>query len=164
MTETLTRETTTPPLALTESLPGRDRAQLRRWWATRSRAQQAELHRLWDPRREDIAWTEPADDAGWEALPIRLQGRTVEDPELGPEGREMKRELLEFILGHEEIGFFLEERHFHICRRHAQARAALASGLLPAGFRCTLRGEDCPMRVISKAAGERAVRIRLRAK
>lgn len=155
-------ETPAPPRALTESLPARDLAMVQRWWATLSRARQAELHRLWDPRREDIGWTKPEEGLDWEALPIRLQGRTEEDPELGREGRLMKRQLLEFILNHEEIAFFLEERHFHICRRHRQARAVLAKGVLPAGFRCSLRGEDCPMRAISKAADERAVLIRLR--
>ncbi len=73
------------------------------------------------------------------------------------EPRDGNRDLLEFILNHEEIVFFLEERSFHICTEHRQARAILERLKIPARFRCALRGEDCPMRVISRAAGESAI-------
>jgi len=156
------KETLELPSALASAVPESDLPALRHWWARLPALQQTELRRLWDPRADDIAWTERSSE-DWEPLPIRLQGRTVEDPELGPDTRLAKQQLLDFILNHEEIVFFLEERSFHICRWHTQARDVLAAGLLPAGFRCTLRGDACPMRVISKAADERPVRIRLRA-
>lgn len=142
------------------ALPARDHDALLRWWATLPKRQRTELHRRWDPRGEDIQWQ--AEGTGWQALPIRLQGRTVEDAELGPEGRLAKRQLLEFVLNHEEIRFFLEERRFHICRRHAPAREVLAAGVLPARFRCAFRGEACPLRAISREADERPVLIQLR--
>lgn len=152
----------TLPDALANAMPIGDRWVLERWWAKLPSSRQRELQHLWDPRADDIAWTEDADS--WEPLPIHLEGRTAEDTELGPDTRLAKQQMLEFILGHEEIGFFLQERRFHICRRHTQAHEILSRGLLPADFRCTLRAERCPMRAIAKAAGERPVRIRVRAR
>ncbi|MEM7607440.1 MAG: hypothetical protein AAF411_18970 [Myxococcota bacterium] len=149
-----------PPRAWIDALPPDALESLKRWWSTLGDARRNELHHLCDRRHDDIALA--ASGELWQSLPIRLQGRTVEDRELGAEGRQMKRDLLEFILNREEIVFFLEERRFHICRHHSQARAALERGAIPADFRCSLRGEACPMRAVSKAAGQRPVLIELR--
>ncbi|MEM1414024.1 MAG: hypothetical protein AAGH15_03950 [Myxococcota bacterium] len=133
---------------------------MHRWWLGLPDEERSALLEAWDARREDIAWT----SAGrrWEPLPIRVQGRTDIDPLLGPERRLMQRQLLEFINGHEEVRFFFRDVKFIVCRAHSPARRALAEGVMPAGFRCPVRGEACPMRAISAAAGERAVHIELR--
>jgi len=53
-------------------------------------------------------------------------------------------DLREWISGHEEVVFFLEERTFHICRAHRDARRVIETGIIPAGFTCPLGRADCP--------------------
>ncbi len=69
----------------------------------------------------------------------------------------MTQELLEYIDNHETV-FFMTKRTFAVgCRDHAQAKAIFTRGKIPAGFRCSLRGEECPMRTLSRAEGGRAL-------
>lgn len=69
----------------------------------------------------------------------------------------MTQELLEYIDNHETV-FFMTKRTFVVgCREHAQAKAIFKRGEIPAGFRCSMRGEECPMRTLSSAEGGRAL-------
>ncbi|MEM9069805.1 MAG: hypothetical protein AAGE52_14930 [Myxococcota bacterium] len=147
---------TEPPAVLSDSLPTQDQFSLRQWWARLSVDERSELAHLWDPRSDDIAWSRGR------SLPIRLQGRPVVDRQLGPDSRIMRGQLLDFVLNHEEIGFFLEKRRFHICRLHTQARQILEDGTIPDTFRCTLRGHACAFERVACAAENHTILVQLR--
>ncbi|MEM9187750.1 MAG: hypothetical protein AAGF12_01140 [Myxococcota bacterium] len=117
------------------------------------------LSKFWDPCAEDLSFASGED--GWEGLPLILHGHQVDSEDVADDEL-MHRDLLEFILNHEEIQFFLVDREFHICRRHSAARSILRRRLIPGGFRCPVEGEGCPFGVISKAARGAGIRIRLR--
>lgn len=141
-------------------LSTRDDGQLARWWASLSREIQDELSASWDPRREDSAWTH--DEAHWRPLPIALQGFAEVDGSEATDRVLIKGQLLDYVLNHENVRFYLESRSFHICRQHRPAQALLRRGRIPHAFRCPKRGANCPFEQISKAAGGRAIRLGFR--
>lgn len=150
---------TTPiPSELLDDNPAERQQQVRSWWAELSPAAQEEFARMWDERTDDTAYAAAAHDEGieWHPLPIELVGRFVdEQDELDHD--EAKQSLLEFVNNHEEIGFFLVRRGFHICRAHKAAQDVICKGFLSADFKCPLDDENCPMRTIAVAAGGRNV-------
>jgi hypothetical protein len=72
-------------------------------------------------------------------------------------------ELREFVDSHEEIGFFLGERRFHICRALPAARQVIARGLIPADFFCPGGAIDCPFAAASAHVSGLQIRLTLRA-
>ena len=75
------------------------------------------------------------------------------DAETERENRLWTQQLAEYVNAHEEVGFFLQERHFHICRAHAAARAVIERGTIPAGFSCPRTAADCPLASAGTLAG-----------
>lgn len=133
----------------------------RLWWESLSEADQQDLRRRWDARSEELSRVAPTEaNEPWRRLPIHLVGHFV-DPEDAVDERLMSQQLLEFILNHEDVRFFLAEREYHICRQHPPAHQILRERRLPADFRCPKRGADCPMRRISDAVAGLELRIRL---
>ncbi|MFK8001664.1 MAG: hypothetical protein AB8H86_18870 [Polyangiales bacterium] len=143
------------------SSPRREAAKTQ-WWRDLREEDKRELEALWDRRAERLDWSR--EDGAYNAVPVRLLGKVDDADTEGAADAEdaeyISTQLLEFILNHEDIVFFLEERTFHICRRHPLARTTLRHGRIPKGFRCEKAGEDCPLRRISRAAGRR-IRFRL---
>jgi hypothetical protein len=66
-------------------------------------------------------------------------------------------DLYEYLVNHELS--FEGGRRYHICSAHPEARAALRAGRIPAGFRCPLANEACPMRAILRRAPGCDVRL-----
>jgi hypothetical protein len=85
--------------------------------------------------------------------PPGLVGRFVEPTE----GEDEPNDLYEYLVNHELS--FPDGRVFHICTAHPAARAVLASGRIPADFRCPRGERTCPMRVVLDAAPGSDVRI-----
>lgn len=143
------------------STPRREAAKTE-WWRDLREEDRRELEVLWDRRAERLGWSR--ENGAYKPVPVRLLGEVVgSDTEAAADAEDaeyISTQLLEFILGHEDIVFFLEERTFHICRRHPLARSTLRRGSIPEDFRCAQAGEGCPLRRISQAAGRR-VRFRL---
>src|SRR5689334_2088712 len=79
----------------------------------------------------------------WRDQPLELVAMPV-DAEAATEHEAWTDQLREYIDGHEEIGFFLQERRFHICRAHPAARRVIATGTIPAGFTCPRAHAACP--------------------
>jgi hypothetical protein len=146
------------PEILLEGVSDAEVAQIDRWWAALPVEVQSECARLCDPRSEDTAWSGAGATLEWHELPIQLKGRLV-DEETRRETRMYKQELFDYIVNHEEVQFFLEERKFHICHNDPVARAILESGFLPASFRCPLERGDCPMRTVLKAARGKSIEL-----
>ena len=68
-------------------------------------------------------------------------------------------ELREYINNH-EIAFFMPDRTFQVgCRAHVRAREVLATGLIPASFRCPISRARCPMRKALACAGGKSIRL-----
>jgi hypothetical protein len=106
----------------------------------------------------------------WRALPWRerhamrpcegraprgVTARFVEDSGTDDEGLD----FYEYLVNHDIV--LDDGRRFHICSAHPQARQVLASGLLPAGFRCPIGRDECPMRAILAVSPGRHVRLAL---
>lgn len=51
---------------------------------------------------------------------------------------------------------------YHVCSAHPEARAVLAIGDVPAGFRCPFARTECPMRVILDREPGRDLRLHLK--
>ncbi len=132
---------TTPPAELLDATPERARAAVVGWWRGLS-----------EDARAEVACALEVD------APISFV--LLGDLENEPEDDDPARDLREYIQGNAEVSFFLEEREFRICRDHAPAQRVLANGDLPAGFRCSHRGDACPWVVVSKAAGRARVVLR----
>ncbi len=130
------------------------------WWEGLADEARSELVMLFDARRERVDRT----GCQFLPLPIELSGRMAQTAEelAADEADDVMAlgQLYDFVIGHEDIAFFLEQRKFQICRQHLQAKEILRRRVIPAGFRCSLRGEHCPMVRISREAGEH-VRLRL---
>ena len=157
-----------PGFLMPNATPG-EAEEIARWWASLPAEVQSECLSLWDPRADDPALSRTAADGTtrWHPLPIQLLGRLVDD-ETRRETRMHKQQLFDYIANHEEVQFFLQERHFHICRSHPAAREVIRNGLLPATFRCPLelQGEaqgrarrDCPMRAVLVAARRQSIEL-----
>jgi hypothetical protein len=123
------------------SLTRRARAAMRRWLPTVPLVARRALRRT--------VWRDP---------PIELVGIPV-DPESVREHVAWCRQMIEYINGHEEIGFYLQERRFHICRRHARARRVIATGVIEAGFACPRGEATCPFAAAAACAPGHAVAL-----
>lgn len=121
----------------------RARAALRRWRATLPAA-----------ARVGLALR------SWRDQPLTLIGAPV-DAELAHDAARWTTDLIEYINGHEEVGFYLQERRFHICRAHAAARRVVRAGVIPGGFTCPRRAADCPFATAAACVPGQAVRLRL---
>jgi hypothetical protein len=113
---------------------------LRRWSATLPPDEREQLRRRRGGPRAASLIGEPLNDAG--ALIPDLQ------------------DLREFVDSHEELGFFLGERRFHICRAHPAALQVVTGGLIPAGFRCPAGDADCPFAAASAHVSGAPIRLR----
>jgi hypothetical protein len=68
-------------------------------------------------------------------------------------------DFYEYLVNHE---VYLEDgRAAHICSAHPAARAVLAAGRIPAGFRCPRADASCPMRALLERAPGCEVRLSL---
>jgi hypothetical protein len=114
-----------------------------RWQRQLAPSTQAELRRLRAHRPPELD----------------LVGHVV-DREAEREHRMWTRDLREYVSSHEEVGFFLQERRYHICRAHAAARAVIASGTIPAAFACPLHNRACPLAGASALAGGGLIHLR----
>src|SRR5690349_22331420 len=54
-------------------------------------------------------------------------------------------DFYEYLVGHE---IYLEDRSFHICSAHAQARAVVEQGRIGHDFECPRASASCPLRRI----------------
>ncbi|MBL8622866.1 MAG: hypothetical protein JNK64_16235 [Myxococcales bacterium] len=124
-------------------LARRARAALRQWRATLSTDARAGLAL-----------------PSWRDQPLTLIGAPV-DPELAYDAALWTAQLVEYINSHEEVGFYLQERRFHICRVHAAARRVVRAGVIPAGFTCPRRAADCPFAAAAACVPGQAVQLRL---
>jgi len=122
-------------------LTRRARAAMRRWLPTLPFAARRALRRT--------VWRDP---------PIELVGIPV-DPESARENAAWCRQMIEYINGHEEIGFYLQERRFHICRSHAAARRVIERGVIDAGFVCPRGEAACPFAGAAAIVPGRAVML-----
>jgi len=126
------------PAGLTKRLSSAERRDVERWWDDLAPTERGALRR----------------DAG--RAPRGLVARFVE---AGTEADDAgATDFYEYLVNHE---IFLEDgRPFHICSSHPAARACLAAGLVPSGFRCPKGRAACPMRALADAAGGRDVLLR----
>lgn len=96
----------------------------------------------------------------WRSHPVTLIAVAV-DSEQARDAELWTTELIEYINSHEEAGFYLQERRFHICRAHAAARRVIHTGVIPAAFACP-RGEPrCPYAGAAALVPDRALRLRV---
>ena len=126
-------------MAPPRSLVHRARAELHRWRRTLPHAVRAELR-------------------DWREAPIILVGIAV-DPEAERDHALWTAQLREYVNSHEEIGFFLQERQFQICRAHAVARDVIETGLIATGFRCPRQRTTCPFARASALVPGRALAL-----
>ena len=96
----------------------------------------------------------------WRDQPLVLIGAPV-DAALAHDAALWTAQLVEYINSHEEVGFYLQERRFHICRAHAAARRVVRAGVIPAGFACPRRAADCPFAAAAACVPGQAVQLRL---
>lgn len=68
-------------------------------------------------------------------------------------------DFYEYLVNHELC--FYGGRTFHICSAHAEARAVVAAGRIPASFPCPRASTDCPMRKLLDEAPGCDVRLSL---
>lgn len=152
-------KTETIPNALTEGLATTEREKVGQWWLELSSDEQKQVAGMWDLRWDDssLAAESMGTQTQWHELPIQLKGRLVDEETRG-EDRMLKQQLFDYIVNHEEVTFFLEERTYHICRAHPAARTVIKNGLLPASFQCPLgNGPNCPMLVLLAATDGKSV-------
>lgn len=133
-----------PPRLLANLAPA-DILSAETWWAGLSEADRAEVLNLWDNRQDRCLFgLAPYRDGA--APPVVIGGRFVpRDDAAG--WAEWQAEYFEYLLNHSEDVFEPTViRTFYIgCTRHEAARAVLASGRIPADFRCPLAEADCPL-------------------
>jgi hypothetical protein len=147
-------------------LPDDARPAVERWWSTLSESQQQEALALWDERREVCFFAPQADDTGrvddWDQMPNVVGGRFIPHDD-SVRMAEWLEDWQEYLLGHEAVvllpGVVAVIRTFHICQAEPAARAATASGVLPAGFRCPLGLSACPMRRVQGIAPDRTLHL-----
>ncbi len=74
--------------------------------------------------------------------PARIVARFV-DPD---EGLTTSDDFYEYLVNHE---IYIDDGpKVHICSAHPEARAVVATGRIPTGFRCPRGEEVCPMRAL----------------
>src|SRR5690242_12571379 len=106
------------------NLSGAQAAELEEWWRHLAPVDRRELAR--SARRP----------------PARVVARFVE-PDDAPEVTE---DFYEYLVNHE---IYLDDGpKYHICSAHPEARAVLAAGRIPEGFRCPRDEKVCPMRAL----------------
>jgi hypothetical protein len=108
-----------------------------------SPAQTVEVTRWW-------ASLAPLERRALRADPGRPDGRVIGRFVLPGEPDEVDDELYEYLVNHEIL--LSDVRTYHVCAGEAAARTAIASGRIPAGFRCPRASATCPMRRILDAA------------
>ena len=139
-----------PPATLTDRLSVTQLSDVSQWWLRLAPGERRSLRRLL------------ADDATGPAARGRVLGQFVDallsrengnNPELGT------TDFYEYLVNHE---LTLEDgRTFHICSAHAEARAVLTAGEIPADFRCPRADAHCPMRAILDLVPDSKVRLSL---
>ncbi|MDB6109161.1 MAG: hypothetical protein JWR69_911 [Pedosphaera sp.] len=144
---TNTRQPTPIPVMLSETLSEFGVPAVDQWWAGLDEPARGEVIQLWLDA-----------SSGQPAVPY-VSARFVDatDPEESPEL--WHDDFYEYLVNHEV--YLLYQYRFHICTQHPAARAAVASGFIPADFACPLAHQDCPMRQLLQLAPGRAVRLRL---
>ncbi|MDP2343985.1 MAG: hypothetical protein Q8O67_23710 [Deltaproteobacteria bacterium] len=149
-----------PPAAIFAGQSPEQRKASRAWWASLNEPAKLEFEQMWDSRSENTALYGSCNEGAieWHELPIELRGALIDD-ENDREHKQFKQQLLEYISNHEDVRFFLVNKHFHICRAHPAARDVIRSGLLPVTFSCPVGDEQCPMRKILDACPGRSVRL-----
>jgi len=107
------------------------------WWQSLAPAERRSLRR---PR---------------ERRSLQVIGRFVES---GPaEASDDTTDFYEYLVNHE---LTLDDgRTFHICSAHPEARAVLASGLVPSTFRCPRGAAACPMQALLSESPSCDVRL-----
>lgn len=96
----------------------------------------------------------------WRSHPLTLIAVAV-DSEQARDAEQWTTELIEYINSHEEVGFNLQERRFHICRAHAAARRVIHTGVIPAAFACPRGEPSCPYAGAAALVPDRALRLRV---
>ncbi|WP_020475448.1 BTB/POZ domain-containing protein [Zavarzinella formosa] len=118
-----------------------------RWWDGLTPAEREEAVADWDERRE-AGFFAPLPGDCWDQIPVVIGGRFVPAEQSQLVGPEWHADYFEYLLSYPEL--LLNEkrplRTFGICTAHPEARSALASGCIPAGFVCPLASAECPMR------------------
>jgi hypothetical protein len=129
------------------------------WWTGLAEADRTELATLCDDRQEQCFWGLASDDPAT-PVPVVIGGRFLpRDDTAGWE--EWYAEVFDFLVCYPDPLLYTLPviRTFHICTRHAAARAVLASGRVPAEFHCPLATEDCPMERLATLAPGRYLRL-----
>jgi hypothetical protein len=152
------------PTSITTAIPDDARPVVERWWASLGDAQRRETAGLWDERREVCFFAPQANETGrvddWEQVPAVVGGRFVPHDD-SVRMAEWLEDWQEYVLGHEEVVLLprvlVVFRTYHICQAEPAARAVTASGLLPAGFRCPIDADECPMRRVQGVAPNEAL-------
>jgi hypothetical protein len=112
------------PATLPKRLSKAQAADVNRWWRNLGSDEQRELRR--SGRRP----------------PVRVVARLVEPGEVS----EPADDFYEYLVNHE---IYIDDGpKYHICLAHPDARAAVAAGHIPAGFRCPRGEKECPMRTL----------------
>jgi hypothetical protein len=128
------------PAILTKRLPEAHLGDVRRWWRGLAQADRSALAHA--PAR----------------APRGVLARFVEAGSTD-DTSDTTLDFYEYLVNHE---LYLEDgRTFHICAAHPEARAALARGVVPAGFVCPRADAACPMRALVGLAGGRDVQLSL---
>jgi hypothetical protein len=149
----MTRDVTELPPALTHGLSPADRALADRWWSALDDTSRHAIRALTDRRLDSIALA--ATEGEWHDLSIELRAHI--DPEDAREDDTWCDDLIEYINGHPEVAFHLEERRFHICRAHRAARDVISTGRVPARFTCPAANDRCPFKEASSLAHGRSL-------
>ncbi len=148
------------PRPLLDGLTASTSRDVEAWWAAFHDDARAEVISLWDGRRDGCFFGIDADDPSG-PVPAVIGGRFVPHDdawglaEWGPG-------YFEHMLDHPEQFPVWEptSRTFHIgCTAHPEARACLASGLIPADFRCPFHAVGCPMSRLLATAPGRSLRL-----
>jgi hypothetical protein len=128
------------PALLTRKLSYTQQTEVGRWWAELARAERQSLRR----------------DSGHRAP--QVIARFV-NPDQDVDNEDGPGDFYEHIVNHELT--FEDGKKTHICSAHADARAVLAAGRIPAGFRCPRADGACLMRALLDEAPGCDVRLSL---
>ncbi len=111
-----------------------------------------------DSARDQVIqlWRETSFGQSCEAF---VSARYVENGEEEDDEALWNRDFYEYLVNHEAFSYQL--RRYHICTAHPKARAAVEAGFIPATFLCPLEEEQCPMRLLLRAAGGRSVKLQV---
>lgn len=127
----------------------------RHWWAHLDERQRADIIELW----ESAQHTGQPPEAYVCAETVAERESDEPDESTEP-GTRWDNDFYQYLVNHE---LYLErDKAFHICTQHPQAKAAIQSGTIPAGFACPLANHDCPMEHLLSAAGRKSLRLNLR--